>query len=130
MWDCMSLEVSFYIINTLYQANVVYILFYIGNISIADFHYNVNDSVITFITTGGPATIVTWTRDSKIIPDNDDNTQVTVLDNSNTGQYTHTLNISGMAVPGVYGCSVSNNKPSLAKAVGVNTEGTELYIYS
>ena len=103
----------------------MYLPFYIGNISIAHYHFNGNDSVITFITTGGPATIVTWTRDSVIIPDNDDNTQVTVLDNSYTGQYTHTLNISGMTVPGVYGCSVSNNKPSLAKAVGTtNAKGT------
>ena len=48
-----------------------------------------------------------------------------MLDNKVTGQYTHTLNISGMTVPGVYGCSVSNNKPSLAKAVAIsNTEGT------
>ena len=90
----------------------------IGNISISDFHYNVIDAVLTCISIGGPATTVSWTRDSEIIPDNDDNTQVTVLDNSVTGQYTHTLNISGMAVPGIYGCSVSNNKPSLAKAVG------------
>ena len=93
----------------------MYLPFYIGNISIADYHYNVNDSVIAFITTGGPATTVTWTRDSEIIPDNDGNT---LLDNSVTGQYTHTLNISGMALPGIYGCSVSNNKPSLANAFG------------
>ena len=58
------------------------------------------------------------------MPDNDKNTQVTVLDNSVTGQYTHTLNISGMAVPGVYGCSVSNNKPSSAKVVGTLNTGT------
>ena len=96
--------------------------FYIGNISIAD--YNVNDSVITFITTGGPATTVSWTRDSEMISDNDNNAQVSVLDNSYTGKYTHTLNMSGMAVLGVYGCSVSNNKPSLAKAVSIlNTKG-------
>ena len=100
----------------------MYLPFYTGNISIADYHYSANNSVITLITTGGPATTVTWTRDSEMIPDN---AQVTVLDSSNTGQYTHTLNISGMTVPGVYGCSVSNNKPSLAKVVGtLNTEGT------
>ena len=102
----------------------VCLLFFVGDISVTDSHYNVNESVITFITTGGPATTVTWTRDSEIIPDNDNNGIVTVLDNRNTGQYTHTLNISGMAVPGLYGCSVSNNKPSLAKAVGsLTTEG-------
>ena len=87
------------------------------------YHYNVNDAVISCISTGGPATTVTWTRDSDIIPDND--TQVTVLNNGVIGQYTHTLNISGMTVPGVYGCSVSNNKPSSVTAVGtLNTEGT------
>ena len=102
----------------------MYLPFNIGNISITDYQYIVNDSVITFITTGGPATTVTWTRDSVIISDSDYNAQVTVLDNGVTGQYTHTLHMSGMAVPGVYGCSVSNNKPSLAKAVGIlNTEG-------
>ena len=81
--------------------------------------------MLTCISTGGPATTVTWTRDSDIIPDNYDNTQVTVLDDGVTGQYTHTLDISGMAVPGVYGCYVSNNKPSSTKTVGtLITEGT------
>ena len=47
-----------------------------------------------------------------------------MLDNGVTGQYTHTLNISGMTVPGVYGCSVSNNKPSSAKVVGTINTGT------
>ena len=96
----------------------------IGNTSILESKYSINDTVLTCISTGGPATTVTWTRNSKIIPDNDDNTQVTVLDDSNTGQYTHTLNISGKALPGVYGCSVSNNKPSSAKVVGTINTGT------
>ena len=99
----------------------------LGNVSIANYQYGVNDAVFKCISIGGPATTVTWTRDSEIIPDNDDNTQVTVLDNGITGQYTHTLQITGMAVPGVYGCSVSNNKPSSAKAVGtLNKEGTSI----
>ena len=98
----------------------------IGNISIAGYHYSVNDAVLTCISVGGPTTTVTWTRDSKIIPD-DNNAQVRVLDNGVTGQYTHTLNISGMTVPGVYGCTVSNNKPSSAKTVGtLNREGTSI----
>ena len=124
MWDCMSLEVC--IFNLSVYGWCVYHFIYIGSVSILESKYSINDAVITCISTGGPATTVTWTRDSEIIPDNDNNTQVTVLDNSITGhQYIHTLNISGMAVPGVYGCSVSNNKPSSAKVVGtLNTEGT------
>ena len=107
------------------RTSCVCLPFFIGNISVANFQCNINDSIITIITIGGPATTVTWTRDSEIIPDDGNNSLVTVLDNSNTGQYTHTLNISGMTVPGVYGCSVSNNKPSLVKVVGIlTTEGT------
>ena len=122
MWDCMSLEVC--IFNLSVYGWCIYHFICIGSISILESKYSINDAVLTCISTGGPATTVTWTRDSEIIPDND-HTQVSVLDNSVTGQYTHTLNISGMTVPGVYGCSVSNNKPSSAKVVGtLNTEGT------
>ena len=98
---------------------------YTGSVSItlSDFKYSVNDAVLICISTGGPATTVTWTRDSEIIPDNK-NTQVTVLDDSSTGKYIHTLKISGIPVSSVYECSVSNNKPSSAKVVGtLNREG-------
>ena len=44
------------------------------------------------------------------------NTPVSVLVNGTTAQYIHTLNISGTELPAVYGCSVSNNKPSSANA--------------
>ena len=69
------------------------------------------DSVLTCISTGGPVTNVTWTRDSEILPDNGDKT---ILDNRQLGQYIHTLNVTGTVVSGVYGCSVSNSKPSSA----------------
>ena len=85
------------------------------------------DSVLTCISTGGPATTVTWTRDSELLPDNGDNTHKAILENRQLGQYIHTLNVTKTAtvVSGVYGCSVSNSKPSSAKAL-LNTAGIHL----
>ena len=69
-----------------------------------------NDSpqfTLTCISTGGPATIVTWTRDSVTITEGTE----TVLDDPVTAQYTHTLTGS---TAGVYKCTVENSKPSSA----------------
>ena len=105
----------------------------IGDITISNF--SIVDSELTCISTGGPATTVTWTRDSEILPDNGDNnyTQKTILDNimdsRELGQYIHTLKVTGTVVSGVYGCSVSNRKPSSAKAV-LNTMLTGRNLHS
>ena len=58
--------------------------------------------------TGGPATTVTWTRNSVTL--SEEMTQ-TVLDDPVTAQYTHTLTVTGR-LGGQYQCTVSNNKPS------------------
>ena len=55
---------------------------------------------LTCISTGGPATTVTWTRDSITVTEGTE----TVLNNAVTAQYTHTLTVNG--------CTVTNNKPS------------------
>ena len=65
---------------------------------------------LTCISTGGPATTVTWTRDSQTLSGG-----VTVLDDPETAQYTHTLTVTGR-LDGVYQCSITNNKPSEATA--------------
>ena len=66
---------------------------------------------LTCISTGGPATAVTWTRDSVTVTEG---TQ-TVLNDPETAQYTHTLTETGSL--GVnYTCTVTNNKPSTASA--------------
>ena len=62
---------------------------------------------ITCISTGGPATTVTWTRDSTTVTEG---TQ-TVLDDPMSAMYTHTLTVTGI-LWGLYTCTVSNNKPS------------------
>ena len=61
---------------------------------------------LTSTSTGGPATIVTWTRDSETVLGG-----MTVLDDPVTAQYTHILTVTGRD-GGEYQCNVSNNKPS------------------
>ena len=66
-------------------------------------------NTLTCISTGGPATTVTWTRDSVTITEGTE----TVLNDPETAQYTHTLTITST---GEYTCTVSNNKPSTDSA--------------
>ena len=62
---------------------------------------------LTCISTGGPATTVTWTRDSDTVTEGTE----TVLDDRETAQYTHTLTVTGR-LGGLYTCTVANDKPS------------------
>ena len=73
---------------------------FLGDITISDSVTYTEDSdvngaspqfTLTCISTGGPATTVTWTRDSDIVTDGTE----TVLDNPVTAQYTHTLTVTG-----------------------------------
>ena len=67
---------------------------------------------LTCISTGGPATTVSWTRDSRVVTDDiaHDITSQMLIDGE-TATYSHTLMVTGKLV-GVYECNVSNNKPS------------------
>ena len=62
---------------------------------------------LTCISTGGPATTVTWTRDSDTVTEGTE----TVLDDRVTAQYNHTLTVTGR-LGGLYTCTVANDKPS------------------
>ena len=64
---------------------------------------------LTCISAGGPATTVTWTRDSTTVTQG----TLTVLNDPETAQYTHTLTVT---TAGEYTCTVANNKPSSASA--------------
>ena len=77
--------------------------------------------ILTCTSTGGPATTVVWTRDSESVSGG-----MTVLDNAETAQYTHTLTVTGR-LPGQYMCNVSNNKPSQALA-SYTVEGNVMLI--
>ena len=63
--------------------------------------------ILTCTSTGGPATTVTWTRDSVTVTEGSE----TVLDEPVTARYTHTLTVTTRQA-GVYTCTVANNKPS------------------
>ena len=66
---------------------------------------NEDQFTLTCISTGGPATTVTWTRDSTPVAEG----KRTFLNDPVTAQYTHTLTVT---TAGEYTCTVSNNKPS------------------
>ena len=68
----------------------------------------ISQLILTCISTGGPATTVTWTRDSTTVTQG---TTETVLNDPVTAQYTHTLTVTG-TLRGNYTCTVSNSKPS------------------
>ena len=71
---------------------------------------------ITCISTGGPATTVTWTRNSATVMENSSYTMTTVVVDRVTAQYTHTLTVTGR-LGGLYKCIVWNNKPSAQLAI-------------
>ena len=76
---------------------------------------------LTCISTGGPATTVTWTRDSVTVTEGNE----TVLDNRMTSQYTHTLTVTGR-LGGLYTCNVATNKPSEVSAQ-LTIQGNEIF---
>ena len=99
----------------------------LGDITISDDVTLTVDSdlirgTFTCISTGGPATTVTWTRDSGDAV-GDTNTE---LDNRVTAQYTHTLTVTEILV-GLYTCTVSNDKPSTA-SVNITLQGIQVSI--
>ena len=90
--------------------------FFTGDIMILEpiiFRENSNNDggsflfTLTCISSGGPATNVIWTRNSEAVA----NGMNTVLNDSVTARYIHTLTVAGR-LGGLYQCTVSNNKPS------------------
>ena len=82
-----------------------------GDISISGgVTFDPDQGTLTCISTGGPATTVTWTRDSTTVTQG---TQ-TVLNDPVTANYTHTLTVT---TGGEYTCTVANGKPSSASAM-------------
>ena len=67
--------------------------------------FDSDQMILTCISTGGPATTVTWTRDSTNVTTG----AQSILDNEQMARYTHTLTVT---TGGEYTCTVENNKPS------------------
>ena len=89
-----------------------------GDVMISgDLTYDSDQLTLTCISTGGPATTVSWTRDSTTVIT--EGTE-TVLNDAVTARYTHTLNVT---TAGVYTCTVSNDKPSTATSNSFTVTG-------
>ena len=120
--DRATLYVGLYINGGKYLTEVIKGQFTIiigGSISIyGDIMFNSDQRTLTCISTGGPATAVSWTRDSTTVIT--EGTE-TVLNDPETAQYTHTLTVTTW---GMYTCTVSNDKPLSVSA------SFELGIYS
>ena len=112
--DGATLYVGLYINGGRYLTEVIKGQFTIiigGSISISgDIMFNHDQRTLTCISTGGPATTVSWTRDSTTVIT--EGTE-TVLNDPVTAQYTHTLTVTTW---GMYTCTVANYKPSSASA--------------
>ena len=86
---------------------------------------------LTCISTGGPATTVTWTRDS-VTASGD---VMKVFNGDTTApRYTHTLTVTGgSGMGGLYNCTVTNDKPSGDSATytvqGTSDTVLQLYMY-
>ena len=88
-------------------------------------HSDLNDDTLWFtltcISTGGPATTVTWTYpDSEVVTTGN----MTMLNNAESAEYIHTLNMTGR-LRGRYTCTVGNSKPSFDSRQ-LSIKGTEL----
>ena len=101
-----------------YDTSLYYSL---GNVTIPG-GVTLSGNTLTCISTGGPATTVTWTRDSVTLTEGTE----AVLDDPVTAQYTHTLTVTGRLLPGLYTCTVANNKPSNDSA-NISLQGIHVY---
>ena len=79
----------------------------VGDITIVgdEVTFDSDQLTLTCISTGGPATTVTWTRDSTTVTTG----AQSVFNSATNAQYTHTLTVT---TGGEYTCTVENNKPS------------------
>ena len=103
---------------------------FIGDVTTTEIEFTEEDCcgpfhrfTLTCNSTGGPATTVTWTKDSVNITEGTESTY-----NNITAQYTHTLTLSER-VGGFYTCNVSNDKPSFDSS-NFTLQGEEILISS
>ena len=86
----------------------------------------VSDSqfTLTCISNGGPATTVTWTRDSTTVTEGTE----TVLANTVTAEYVHTLQVIARQ-EGVYTCAISNRVSIISAELDVAGENLFWYYF-
>ena len=74
-----------------------------------------NSFTLTCISTGGPATTVTWTRDSTTVTEG---TVETVLNDPVTANYTHILTVTE-GIAGLYTCRIANSVSAVSTELTV-----------
>ena len=74
---------------------------------------------LTCISTGGPATTVTWTRDLQTAVGD----TVRTLINAVSAEYTHTLTVTGR-LGGLYTCTVTNDVTPAGASASITVQGT------
>jgi len=79
---------------------------------------------LTCTSTGGPATTVSWTRDSNAVTANNDHIITSRVTDTETAFYVHTLRVTGRQ-EGSYSCSVSNSRTSPAAVSTLQVAGKE-----
>ena len=114
-----------------------------GTLNIIQFSSMGEDPVVfnlTFNTTGGPATYVTWTIDGNNVSNLEDSryepSQIVVPNEQlyTAGDYSNVLTVSGR-LPGEYGVSVTNDRTSQPVTpttditiIGINLKGCAEYV--
>ena len=78
-----------------------------------------DEFTLTCTSTGGPATTVTWTRDSQTAVGERRSEVV----NGETAEYTNTLTVTGR-LPGLYTCTVTNDVTPDGASVSITVQGT------
>ena len=74
---------------------------------------------LTCISTGGPATYVTWTRDNVTITEGTE-----TYYNADDGEYGHTLTMTER-LEGLYTCTVANDRPS-SDSANITVQGNNI----
>ena len=78
--------------------------------------------ILTCVSTGGPATTVTWTRDGTILSYDANHMFTKTVTNTLTATYNNTLTVTGRE-PGSYTCSVANVRTAPPATASLNVAG-------
>ena len=87
---------------------------------ISDLNGPSSEFTLTCISTGGPATTVTWTRGFVTVTEGNV-TEFNTATAATIAQYTHTLTVSDK-LGGLYTCTVANDRPS-SDSADITIEG-------
>ena len=126
----MSLEVTNIYVEIAKSLNT----YHLGNVLIPEGMKLMEDNALngaspqftlTCISTGGPATTVTWTRDSQAAVGD----TLRTLTNAVSAEYTHTLTVTGR-LGGEYTCTVTNDVTPGGASASITVQGIYQYLCS